>query len=493
MTSFNIVKVFMFFNFLTHFTVCNTDPLLGFTGCNATLQWNMSNNKYKHERTMFRIIDNAGDVIATKENNQCISKNNLFMSCILSHKNDAWIMALTLMNITSNHTGNYTAWFKVDESPHSETKTMPLIIIDKPQIMEVRKPLVNRNFSVMCITSYTSDCITYYWKINGSDLQYSINIHATTSTLTYRNVTMMDNFSRLTCQARIENCSNVLCNSYEDSDPYTIEPHYGPMYVSLTLNESHIYLEENTTLKVKCSAKCYPACTFRWESYNINVDNEELLIDNFNEIYSGPYTCTARNQETGVTAKSSPLLLHPAKDSELSRTNTGTNSRALPRILKRFARTKTSRMINKEYHETGTNSQPILPLQTNHDRSKLQEDPYNTIDKNVLSVYNYSTYNAIGETSQETERRPEHRRYYYGSSSDAYHVEAADVHATYECYLNPISDLARTSETYQLDETYMNGPDTEYITIIDDCTRPVEETGVTEADPTYITPIAGSQ
>ncbi|KAL3886319.1 hypothetical protein ACJMK2_026321 [Sinanodonta woodiana] len=538
MTSFNIVKVFMFFNFLTHFTVCNTDPLLGFTGCNATLQWNMSNNKYKHERTMFRIIDNAGDVIATKENNQCISKNNLFMSCILSHKNDAWIMALTLMNITSNHTGNYTAWFKVDESPHSETKTMPLIIIDKPQIMEVRKPLVNQNFSVMCITSYTSDCITYYWKINGSKLQDSINLYATMSTLTYRNVTMMDNFSRLTCQARIENCSNVLCNSYEDSDPYTIEPYYGPMYVSLTHNESHIYLEENTTLKVKCSANCYPACTFQWVGNYINVDNEELLINNFNERYSGPYTCTAKNRETGVTAKSSLLLLHLEKgqrellrwigpvffvaafvifatvwklkasreiekrsklqaraeheDNELSRTNTGTNSRALPRILKRFARTKTNRMINKEYHETGTNSQPLHLLQTSNDRSKLQEDPYNTIDENVLTVYNYSTYNVIGETSQEAERGPEHRMYYYGSSS-CYHVEAADVHATDETYLNPVSGFSPTSESHQFNETYMNVTDKEYITVIDDCSRPVEETGVTEADPTYITPIAGSQ
>ncbi|KAL3886360.1 hypothetical protein ACJMK2_026358 [Sinanodonta woodiana] len=601
MNSYSIVKPFIVFNFLTHFAVCKTDPLLAFTGCNATLQWDMSYSSYEQERTDFRIIDNAGDVIATKENNQCMSINNLSMSCILSHKNDAWIMSLTLMNITTNHTGNYTAWIKKDDVILSEKKTKPLIVIDKPRITELRKPLLHKSFSVMCTTSYTSDCVNYYWKINGSDLQDSIHLDATMSYLAYRNVTMMDNFSRLTCRAGTETCINVLCNSSEDSDPYTIEPHYGPMYVSLTHNESHIYLEENTSFKVKCSADCYPACAFRWESYYINVDSEELLIENFNERYSGPYICTARNRETGVSAKSSPLLLHYATvttihsnsqkddteirsklqaraeqaDSEVSRADTWTRSRAQAyplvqkdlfrrtnrldypklqihfrsleelsyqdkdvchqhrdsmflqthhssnildikfrddftkiestsdnfpyniessskecRLLKRFARTKTSGMVVKDYHETGTNSQPLISLQRSHDGSKLQEYPYHTIDENVLTVYDYSTYNAIGETAQETERRPDQLMYYYGSSSDACHIEAADVHVTDEGYLSPISDLAHKPETGQLDETDMNGTDKNYITIINDCSGPVEESNLTEADLTYITPIA---
>ncbi|KAL3886338.1 hypothetical protein ACJMK2_026338 [Sinanodonta woodiana] len=292
--------------------VSTADPFLGFTGCNATLQWDMTNSSYEQEQTDIRIINNAGDVIATNSNNQCMIKNNLPMSCLLSQKNDDLNILLTLMKITTNHSGNYTAWFK--EELNFKIKTRSLIVIDKPRITELQKPVLNQIFTVTCTTSYTSDCITYCWKINGSDVQKSINIHATMSTLTYRNVTMMDNFSTLTCRAKLEKCRNILCISSEDSDPYTVKPYYGPLYVYLDLNESLVYLEENIAFKVKCSASCYPYCTFRWESYYINVDNEELVIHNFKERLSGQYTCTARNRETGVTANSFPLYLHQAKE-----------------------------------------------------------------------------------------------------------------------------------------------------------------------------------
>ncbi|KAL3886342.1 hypothetical protein ACJMK2_026341 [Sinanodonta woodiana] len=137
--------------------ISTADPFLGFTGCNATLQWDMSNSSYEQEHTALRIIGNDGGVIATKESDQCMN---------------------------------------------------------------------------------------------------------------------------------------------------------GPLHVYLSLNESLVYLEENITFKVKCSASCFPACIYRWESFYINVDNEELVILNFNNILSGEYTCTATNRETGVTAKSYPLVLH---------------------------------------------------------------------------------------------------------------------------------------------------------------------------------------
>ncbi|KAL3886018.1 hypothetical protein ACJMK2_026043 [Sinanodonta woodiana] len=478
MSTSSIITVF---TFLTYFTVCNTDPLLGFTGCNATLQWDMSNISYEQERTDFRIIriiDNAGDVIATKESDQCMSKNNLSMNCRLSDKNDDLLILLTLINITTNHTGNYTAWFKKDL--HFENKTTPLIVIDKPRIMEVRKPVLNHKFTVTCTTSYIADCITYYWKINGSDLQDSINIHASMSNLTYRNVTMMDNFSTLTCRAGIDKCSNRLCNSSEDSDPYTVKPYYGPLYVYLSLNESLVYLEENITFKVKCSASCYPPCTFRWESYYLNVDNEELVIHNFNKRLSGGYTCTATNRETGVTANSYLLVIHAKGYREVLLWIGPVFFVAAFVIFVTVWRIKASREIGQfhvaEPDNVNTNTQPLISLQRRHDGSKLQEDPYHIIDENVLTVYDYSTYNANEEISQETDRRPELCINYYANSLDTYTVEAANVHASDESYLNPISDLIKT-----------------YITIIDDFSHPVEEANVTEADPTYITPITGSQ
>ncbi|KAL3886005.1 hypothetical protein ACJMK2_026031 [Sinanodonta woodiana] len=314
MSTLSIFKVFILFNILTYFTVCNRDPLLAFNGCNASLQWNIGNSSYREERIYFRITGNAGDVIATEENSQCTSKNNIYMSCILSHTNENWIVVLTLMNITRNHTGNYTAWLRDEQLLHFVKKTTPLIVIDQPRIKEIWKPVLYQSFSVECTTSYKSDCITYYWKINDSDLQETKDLQATMSTLTFRNITMMDHFSTLTCQTSLEKCSNVQCTLSEKSDPYTVEPYYGPMYVSLTHNESIVYLEENATYKVKCSASCYPACTFRWEGHYINVEDDELVINKFNERLSGAYTCTARNPVTGVSAKSYPLFLHYEKE-----------------------------------------------------------------------------------------------------------------------------------------------------------------------------------
>ncbi|KAL3886336.1 hypothetical protein ACJMK2_026336 [Sinanodonta woodiana] len=498
MSTLGIVKVLIFFNLLAYFTVCNTDPLLTFTGCDVTLQWNIGNSSYREKRIYFRITGNAGDVIATEENNLCTSKNNISMSCILSHTNEDWIIVLTLMNITTNHTGNYTAWLRDEQLLHFVKKTTTLIVIDKPRITELWKPVLYKSFLVMCTTSYTSDCITYYWKINGSNLQDSINLYATMSTLIYRNVTMMDNFSSLTCQARLDKCSNILCNSSEDSDPYTVEPYYGPMYVSLTHNESHIYLDENATFKVKCSANCYPACAFRWESYYMNVDNEELVINNFNERLSGPYTCTATNLETGSTATSYPIFLVHAKvslspgESQGLRPEqywTGPITVSIFLLIVGFVlfiihwRKNASREIERERLKERQRNSREYPGRN------LQEEKYSKIDEGVLSVYEYARDNIINGNSHDTESITEHSFYDYASPIETCRVEVADIHVTFENYITPVHDPISPIEMCDNGEIDMLGTDQSDVTRNCELAHSINAINVHDSDLSYITPI----
>ncbi|KAL3886307.1 hypothetical protein ACJMK2_026311 [Sinanodonta woodiana] len=535
MTSFSMFKAFIFFNFMIYVTVCNRDPLLAFTGCNATLQWNLYNSSYKQEQTDIRIFDKAGYVIAKTGNNQCLSQHNHSQSCIISNKNEDLVILLTLTNITTNHTGNYTIWLRQDL--HVENKTLALIVIDKPQIMEVSKPVLYESFSIMCTTSYTSDCITYYWKINGSDLQDSISIHASMSTLTYKNVTMMDNFSRLTCRSGIEKCSNILCNSSEDSYPYTVEPYYGPMHVSLTLNESHIYLEENTTFKVQCLAKCYPACAFRWESYYINVDNEKLVINRFNERLSGAYTCTATNRKTGVTAKSDPIFLHHAKvslapgvsqglspeqywkgpitasvfplivgfillikywrkiasrtdDSERSckKCSKRVSSANKNSLEKQFPKVDESTTCATEDHCTCTRSHdPTTSCE--HPGPNLQEEKCSTIDEGVMSVYDYTRDNVISGNSHDTASITEHDLYDYASPIETCRVEVADIHVTFENYITPVHGPISPTEMCASGDINLLGSDRIDITTSSEPVHSINDIKVHDSELSYITPI----
>ncbi|KAL3886364.1 hypothetical protein ACJMK2_026362, partial [Sinanodonta woodiana] len=623
MSCIHILVSFIYVYYLNEISQCSKEDAFVFTECNATLVWNLGNDS---SELLVYVTNPNGSSIIKMDNKNCTNRNNSSVKCTVEKRDIEVLVSVIIINTTINDSGNYTAWIRKGFSGMVPILKQ-LTVIDKPQIIVEGKPIIYESFLVMCSISFIHECLTFRWKIKGTDVEYASSDNA--SKLKFTNLTTMDSSIKLECQVGIEKCvdsnhAHHICVSAE-SDTHIVRPYYGPYNVFFNLTDNNIYLRENQTFMVKCYADCYPVCIFRWESYYMNVEDEELVVNRFESTKAGPYICIARNRETNATEKSRPIFLHHLKghvdilywigpvflvvvfvifvtvwrikasrgiekrrkrqaraeqaDNEVSRAKTWTNSRDLPCppvqtdlfrrtnrldypklqrhfrsseklsdqdkdvcnqkrdsmflqthhssnildrqikddftkvkstsekdnlpysiddspkgswLLKQFARTKTSGTVTKDYHEPDTNSQPLISLQRSHDGSKLQEDPYHTIDENVLTVYDYSTFNAIEETSQETERRPAHRIYYYARSSVVDDVQEADVHATDESYLNPISDPAYALKTCQFDEKDMNGTDKKYITIIDDFSRPGEETNVTEADPTYITPIAGS-
>ncbi|KAK3602310.1 hypothetical protein CHS0354_001746 [Potamilus streckersoni] len=178
------------------------------------------------------------------------------------------------------------------------------------------KPILHESFIVTCNISFIHECLTFHWKIKGTDVEYTSSDNA--SKLKFTNLTTTDNSIKLECQVGMEKCvdenyAQHSCVSAE-SDTYMVLPYYGPYNVFFNLTENNIYLRENASFILNCYADCYPVCIFRWESYYMNVENEELVINKFESAMAGPYTCIARNRETNMTEKSRPVFLHHMKD-----------------------------------------------------------------------------------------------------------------------------------------------------------------------------------
>ncbi|KAK3609630.1 hypothetical protein CHS0354_038634 [Potamilus streckersoni] len=400
--------------------------------------------------------------------------------------------------------------------------------------MELGKPIHHKSFAVTCNASYVSDYLTYHWKVNGADLNDTNHIQANSSTLIYTNLTMMDNLSKLVCHLGIRNSGSVTCNcSSEESESYTVLFYYGPINISLTVNRSDIYLQDNEMLEVKCWANCYPDCTYKWESNYINVDNNGLIINSFKERMSGIYTCTARNRETGVTSKSNPIFLHHTKglppeqywmgpiivsvfllivgfgafmihcwkntSRDIDSKNYGrscskggkkgvfSKRSTSERQYTNVARSKT---CPNDDHNTCTRSQD-LRNSLEYPGPNFRENKYSTTDEAVFSVYDYASDNGNNGYSHETGIITEQSLYDYASPIETCCVVTADIHVAFENYITPIHYPVIPIEMCDSGQNDVLRSERTCITPSRELTNSINEINVHDSDLNiYLTPIA---
>ncbi|KAK3609626.1 hypothetical protein CHS0354_038629 [Potamilus streckersoni] len=118
----------------------------------------------------------------------------------------------------------------------------------------------------------------------------------------------------------------------------------------------------------------------------------------------------------------------------------------------------------------------------------FQENPYNTIDDDTLTIYSHCGIDRVTEkTSHETSMKTEHVSYDYAHSTEICQAETVDVHATAETYITPISDFSHPFTICQDEEAVMLKTDHTYLALIDDLANPneicrVEETNMNETN-----------
>ncbi|KAK3581622.1 hypothetical protein CHS0354_013888 [Potamilus streckersoni] len=216
------------------------------------------------------------------------------------------MLSVVLINVTGVHSGGYTGEIKYGQV-HREHITKELIIIDKPQIRKPDKTILGKPLNISCAVSGKLEGVNFGWKLNGTDFNSTGLINANSSLLIFERLWTVDNSSIFSCEV----CQESSCCLI--SEAFSLDPYYGPYNVDLDVRENHIYLKENEHFTVKCSADCNPDCSFWWEGY-INNDNEELVIRDFDSRKAGQYICYARNKETDIKKKSDPIFLHLEED-----------------------------------------------------------------------------------------------------------------------------------------------------------------------------------
>ncbi|KAL3886351.1 hypothetical protein ACJMK2_026350 [Sinanodonta woodiana] len=237
--------------------------------------------------------------------------------------NKEWRFVVVLFNVSQASSGYYTGEIKYGKKKPINS-TIKLNVIEKPKIMEVKTTILHKPLRVKCIVEGELKNLSYYWKLNGTSLN-STDIMDTS--LTYSNLTMEDKWNIFSCLV----CSDSNCCM--ESETYVPDPYYGPDSVSLSLNDSDVYLNANETFKMNCSADCNPPCSFLWKGY-VSSQSQELVINNFDSRMTGTYSCITTNTKTGVTVKSKNITLHYEKDSSpTSSTSLGETGDSLLKLL----------------------------------------------------------------------------------------------------------------------------------------------------------------
>ncbi|KAL3886014.1 hypothetical protein ACJMK2_026040 [Sinanodonta woodiana] len=294
------------------------EDVVSITGCNTTLEWLIAST-YKEAFVRSITVTNAnGRKIAEKKEMACQNGPDSSMYCeVRNTSNKEWKFVVVLFNVTQASGGNYTGHIKY--GPRKENSTIQLKVIAKPTIKEVQTSILHEPLRINCRVESELKNLSYYWKLNGTYINSTDCMDITSSNLTYGNLTMADKWNIFSCSA----CSDSNCCI--ESETFVPDPYYGPESVTLSVNDSDIYLNENERFKMNCSAKCNPLCSFVWIGY-VSSRNEDLVINNFDSRMGGNYSCIATNNKTGVTAKSKQISLHYVKDSSatsLSQRDTG--------------------------------------------------------------------------------------------------------------------------------------------------------------------------
>ncbi|KAL3886013.1 hypothetical protein ACJMK2_026039 [Sinanodonta woodiana] len=508
------------------------EDVVSIPGCNTTLEWILASTYKEAFVHSITVINADGLNIAEKKEMTCQNVIDSSMYCeVRNTSNKEWRFILVLYNITQASSGNYTGQIKY--GPRTEiNSTIQLKVIEKPKITEVQKSILHEQLRITCSVEGEFKNLSYYWKLNGTYLNSTDRMDTSSSNFTYVNLTLADKWNILSCVA----CSDSNCCM--ESEIYVPDPYYGPESVTLSVNDSDIYIHANETFKMNCSAKCNPLCSFVWNGY-VSNQNEELLINNFDSRMAGTYSCITTNTKTGVTMKSKNITLHYVQDlygtssslgekgdSLLNLLGIGLFSAAVPLVivgvylLHKNRRKYASRAIDSENYgrsygkeRASDNRSTHLRQSPNEDRSKIwgsenhgtytwshdlrttrenagqniQEDKYSTIDEGVLSVYDYATENVISGNSHDTRNITEHSLYDYVSPIETCRVVTADSHVTFENYITPVPDPVIPFEMCDNGELGVLGTDETNITTSSERAHSISDINVLDSDHTYIT------
>ncbi|KAL3886169.1 hypothetical protein ACJMK2_026178, partial [Sinanodonta woodiana] len=294
---------------------CDNVDIFAMAGCNISLTWILPDTR--RDILSFSIRSSYEKNIANLRGAQtnCEVGNISSVICNVYSSDDGLIVVLNLFNATEGQSGNYTFWKRTLFLEQSSNTSKQLVVIGKPTIMEVQKPILGLPFQMICNTTYEQEHYLYRWRIN--DIQSTAVYNGNTYTIS--SLGMNNNFNNVTCQVCFNEtarnlscvtCGNDGCSKY--SDPYTIQVLYGPDNVSLSRGERHFYLKEHDIFSIDCFANCYPKCIFWWKGRD-TIESQKLTII-FESRMTGQYACHVTNQQTNVTLVSDPIIVHDATE-----------------------------------------------------------------------------------------------------------------------------------------------------------------------------------
>ncbi|KAL3886009.1 hypothetical protein ACJMK2_026035 [Sinanodonta woodiana] len=487
----------------------NNGDVVAILGCNVTLEWILGTTYWESFAHSITVINSNGHKIAEKKDMTCRYWIDSSMYCeIRNTSNKEWRFVVVLFNVTQSSSGNYTGEIKYGARKEIHS-TIHLKVLEKPNIKEVQTSILHKPLRISCSVEGEFKNLSYYWKLNGTYLNSTDRMDITSSNLTCVNLTMADTWNIFSCSA----CSDSKCCI--ESETYVPDPYYGPESVTLSVNDSDIYLNANETFKINCSAKCNPPCTFVWNGY-VSSQNEELLINNFDSRMAGTYSCITTNAKTGITVKSKTISLHYVQDSSRTSSSLRVNGGSLLNILgiglfsaavplitvgvylvhtnrRKYAARKL--VLYSRYHFFHNSQQALSTNHVDtHRQMVLDRHDIRTLSLlyslvAVLSVYDYARDNADKGNSNATRTITEHSLYDYAIPIETCRVEVADIHVTFENYITPVHDSF--SHTAISDNGEINLLETDRTDVItsSDFAHSVSGINVLDSDHTYITPI----
>ncbi|KAL3886167.1 hypothetical protein ACJMK2_026176 [Sinanodonta woodiana] len=493
---------------------CDNEGMIAMVGCNTSLTWILP--IARDYSLAFKIGIKYERPIATLSSDMnCIVRDNSSMLCNLNINDHGLIVVLNMFNVTEGQSGNYTLW-KMSLVPEQSSYTSKnLLVIGKPKVTEVRKPIFSMPFQMTCTTIYEQEHYLYKWSINGIEDKIVNNANS----YNISSLGMNDNFSNVTCQICLNtkgsNTSCVTCQHdgcSRDSDPYTIHVLYGPVNVSLSREERHFYLKEHDIFAIDCFANCYPKCIFWWKGRD-TIESQNLTII-FESRMAGQYACHVTNQQTNITLASDSITLHHSKEdfqwdnnwlgtvtvcvfllivglviviTIWRRTNTTRtkDSGKLARVCVQQTQTDVS-LTELEWHkiqlqfssnkgrECKLTMRSECPNMSSECDCKphLIEDHYTTIVEDPLTHDDLVMDLLIHKNSHETRRNTEH----------ICHVETAFAHVNNENLITPNSDFARPVELFHDEGNEVPDTDHAYLTVINDAVNSMEVCHVEEID-----------
>ncbi|KAL3886171.1 hypothetical protein ACJMK2_026180, partial [Sinanodonta woodiana] len=470
-------------------------------GCNISLTWRFPITK--KQLLEFNIgISLERPVASVTAIPNCDVRDNTSMLCRVNNSNNWLIVVLNLFNVTEAQSGIYKFWKKARSTPEQYLNTSKtLVVIGKPNIVEIRKPIFGFPFEMTCKGTYEQEHYLYRWGKNGVEdtTVYNGNSYNISS------LRMNDNFSNVTYQTCLNgnasNLSSVTCENDGcsiDSDSYTIHVLYGPNNVSLSREERHFYLKEYDIFVIDCFANCFPNCIFWWKGRE-TIENQKLNII-FESRKAGKYACHVTNQQTNVTLISETITLHYAMEAfpgmglvgavmlllvigvllvrQWRKIPSGTVvSQVCVQTQTEVSQTELERHNRHIHVPSNTRAMRVDTFPVDNFEPHLLEDHYNTIDDVTLSDDNLGM-DLIHKHSHETRRNTEHIHYDYAYSIGICQVETAFTHVDEDTLLTADSNCASPVEIFQ-DE---GNEDHSYLTVTDDSSHSKEMSQDDKAD-----------